>query len=245
MAVDQAPLQRALGAHALDQRAEDVGVIAPNAALVGDAGEPARARQHAEQRHFGQADRRRAVVGQPDLVAGERQLVAAAGRRAVARGDELEPGVAARVLDAVARLVGELAEVDLPPVRRRSEHEDVRAGAEHALLAARHDHAPHFGMLEAYPLQRVGKLDVDAEVVGIELELVAGIQAAVLVDVQRQRRDRAVERELPVRVAVRVRVVRVEGLRAGCGCLARRVRLPVPCDSPGCASGEDGLAQLG
>ena len=83
------------------------------------------------------------------------------------------------------------------------EHEDVRAGAEDALLAARDDHAPHFGMLEADPLQRVGELDVDAEVVRIELELVAGIEAAILVDVQRQRRDRAVERELPVRVAVR------------------------------------------
>ncbi len=62
-------------------------------------------------------------------------------------------------------------------------------------------------MLEADPLQRVGELDVDAEVVGIELELVTGTDSAVLVDVHRQRRERAVERELPVRVAVGVRVV--------------------------------------
>ena len=79
---------------------------------------------------------RRAVVDQHDLVAGERQLVAAARAVPLTRGEELEPGVAARVLDAVARLVGELAEVHFPRVRRRAEHVDVRAGAEHALLAA-------------------------------------------------------------------------------------------------------------
>jgi hypothetical protein len=33
-------------------------------------------------------------------------------------------------------------------------------------------------MLEAQPLQRVGQLDVDAEVVGIELELIALEQPA-------------------------------------------------------------------
>ncbi len=42
-----------------------------------------------------------AVVDQHDLVAGEGQLVAAAGRGAVAGGHELEPGVRAGVLDAV------------------------------------------------------------------------------------------------------------------------------------------------
>ena len=39
------------------------------------------------------------------------------------------------------------------------------------------------GMLEAQPLDGVGELDVDAEVVGIELELVAFEQRALLVDV--------------------------------------------------------------
>ena len=118
MAVDQPPFLRALRAHAFDQRAEDVGVVAPHAALVGEARQPAGAGQHAEQRHLGQAHRGGAVVDEEDLVAGERELVAAAGGRAVARGDELEAGMAARVLDAVARLVGELAEVHLPRVRR-------------------------------------------------------------------------------------------------------------------------------
>ena len=70
------------------------------------------------------------------------------------------------------RLVGELAEVHLEAVARRAEHEDVGAGAEDARLEAREDDGVHFGMLEADALQRVGELDVDAEIVGVELELV-------------------------------------------------------------------------
>jgi hypothetical protein len=46
-------------------------------------------------------------------------------------------------------------------------------------------------VLEAQPLDRVVQLDVDAEVVGIELQLVAGPEPAVLADVQRERGDRA------------------------------------------------------
>jgi hypothetical protein len=44
-------------------------------------------------------------------------------------------------------------------------------------------------MLEAQPLHSVGELDIDAEIVGIELELVAFVQPALLVDVHGQRRD--------------------------------------------------------
>ena len=57
-----------------------------------------------------------AVVDQKDLVAGERQLVAAAGAGAVDRGEELQPAVLRGILQAVARFVGELAEIDLPGV---------------------------------------------------------------------------------------------------------------------------------
>jgi hypothetical protein len=182
--VDQAPFLGALGADAFGQGAEDVGVVAAHAALVGDAGEAAGAGQHAEQRHFGQADGGGAVVDQQDLVAGQRQLVAAAGGGAVAGGEELEAGVTAGILDAVARLVGEFAEIHLPGVGREAEHEDVGAGAEDALLAAGDDHGAHLGMLEAHALQGVVQLHVHAEVVGVELELVAGLDAAVFVDVQ-------------------------------------------------------------
>ena len=89
----------------------------------------------------------------------------------------------ARILDAVARLVGELAEVDLVGVGRARQHADVGAGAEHARLARAQHHDLHLRVLEAQPLDRVGELDVDAEVVGVELELVALEQAALLVDV--------------------------------------------------------------
>ena len=142
--VDQTPFLRARAAHALGRRAEDVGEVAPHAALVGHAREPAGTGQHAEQRHLGQAHRRGAVIDQHDLVAGERQLVAAARGRAVAGGNELEAGVPAGVLDAVAGLVGELAEVHLPRVRRHAQHEDVGAGAEDAVLAAREHDAADF-----------------------------------------------------------------------------------------------------
>src|SRR5687768_9034199 len=83
-----------------------------------------------------------------------------------------------------------------------AEHVDVGAGAEHAALAAGDHHRLHLGMLEADAVQRVGELDVDAEVVAVELELVAGVERLVLGDVEREGRDRAVEGELPVVVAV-------------------------------------------
>ena len=78
--VDQPPFDRLGAAHALLDRAEHIGAVAPHLALVGDAGEPAGAGQHREQRRLRQRHRRAAVVDQHDVVGGERQLVAAAGR---------------------------------------------------------------------------------------------------------------------------------------------------------------------
>ena len=134
--VDQPPFDRALALDAFLGGAEIVGVIAPHFTLVGDPRETAGAGQHREQRQFRQRHRRRAVVDQDDVVGGERQLVAAAGRGAVDHADGLEARVLARILDAVSRLVGELAEVDLVGVRRAREHADIGTGAEHARLAA-------------------------------------------------------------------------------------------------------------
>ena len=56
-------------------------------------------------------------------------------------------------------------------------------------------------MLEADPLKEIVQLDVDAEVVRIELQFVAGTQAAVLVDVHRDGCHRAVEGQAPVPVS--------------------------------------------
>src|SRR5262249_35787396 len=101
--VDEPPVFRALAADAVRRRAEDVGVIAADSSLVGDARQAAGPGQDAEQRDLWQADRGGPIVDENDLVARERELVPAARGRAVERRDELETRMAARVLDAVAR----------------------------------------------------------------------------------------------------------------------------------------------
>ena len=215
--VDQAPVLGAVGAHALGGGAEEIGQVAPHFALVGDAREPAGARQHAQQRHLGQAHRGGTVVDHQDLVAGEGDLVAAAGAGAVHRGEEFEPVVAAGVLHAVARLVGEFAEIHLPAVARLAQHVDVGAGAEHALARRGQHHAAHLGVLEADAVQRIVELDVDAEVVGVELEFIAGLQPFVLVHVHRQRGGRAVYAHAPMGVAIGMRFECDDGRGRGLG----------------------------
>ena len=85
-------------------------------------------------------------------------------------------------------------------MRRLAEHADIGAGAEHVVLARLDDHAAHLRMLEAQPLHRVVQFDVDAEVVGIELELVVA-EPAGLVDVHDQVGDVAVVLDAPMAVA--------------------------------------------
>ncbi len=171
--VHQAPFDRALAAHAFGGGAEDVGKVVANVALVGHAGQAAGAGQHAEQRHFGQADGTGAVVHQQDLVAGEGELVAAAGAGAVDRSEELQAAVARGVLHPITCFVGELAKVHLPGMAGQTQHENVRAGAEHLVLQAGDHHGAHFRMLEADPVERVAQLNVDAEVVAVELKLIS------------------------------------------------------------------------
>src|SRR5262249_8714964 len=92
-AVDELPLDGALALHSLDERAEEIGEVAAHMTLVDDAREAAGAGKHAEQRRFRQADGGVAVVDEDDLVAGERELVAAAGADAVERGKKLDAGM--------------------------------------------------------------------------------------------------------------------------------------------------------
>src|SRR5208282_4407764 len=84
---------------------------------------------------------------------------------------------------------------------RLPEHVDVGAGAEDPLLAAGQDDRAHLGMLEADAVQRVVQLDVDAEIVGIELEPIAGEEPALFRDIQGQGGDRTVTGETPVAIA--------------------------------------------
>ena len=198
--IDQAPVHGLLAAYAFLAGAENVGQVVAHMALVGHAGQATGARQHAQQRHFGQRHRRRTVIDQHDLVAGQGQFVTAAGAGTVEGRDELQAVVLGRVFDAVAGLVGEFAEVHLPAVAGDAQHENVGARAEHAVAQAGHHHGAHFGVLEADALQRVVQLDVHTQVVAVELEFVARTQAGVFVDVDAQRGDLAVERQVDVLV---------------------------------------------
>ena len=126
--VDETPVEGALAPHPLFHGAEEVRVVAPHLALVDDPGKAARARQDAEKGHLGQRHRARTVVDQHDPVACKGQLVATARRRAVQCGEVALARVRARVLDGIARLVGELAEIDLVGMARLAEHPDVGAG---------------------------------------------------------------------------------------------------------------------
>ena len=87
-----------------------------------------------------------------------------------------------------------------------AEHVDVGARAEDAVLAAREDDGLDAGVLEPDALQRVRQLDVDAEVVRVELQAVAGRVRALFLDREDEPRDGPVDVELPVDVAVRVRL---------------------------------------
>src|SRR5262249_25549880 len=82
----------------------------------------------------------------------------------------------------------------------------VRARAEDAVLGAGNDHRFHLGVLEADALERVGELDVDAEVVRVELQGVAGTKAAVLLDVERDARDLAAVLARKIEPHVRVAI---------------------------------------
>ena len=85
-----------------------------------------------------------------------------------------------RVFDVKPRLVGVLAEVDLKAVGALGQHVDVGTGAEHAIATAADDDHAHLGMAKAQALHGVGQLDIDAQVVRVELELIARHQRLVL-----------------------------------------------------------------
>ena len=196
--IDQTPVHGFLTAHTFDAGAEDVGQVVAHMALVGHAGQAAGARQHTQQRHFGQRHGAGAVIDQHDFIASQSQLVAAASAGAVQGRDEFQAVVLAGVFDAVAGFVGELAEVHFPAVGGHAQHEDVGTGAEHAVLQAGHHHRAHFGVLKADALQCVVQLDVHTQVVAVELEFVARADAGVFVDVDRQGGDLAIKGQIDV-----------------------------------------------
>src|SRR6185369_2492982 len=90
------------------------------------------------------------------------------------------------VFDCAASLISELAEVDLERVRRAAEHVDVCARAKDPRLQTRYYNHPHFRMLETESLHGIGQFDIDAEVVRIELKLVAVGESLIFLDVHRE-----------------------------------------------------------
>ena len=202
--VDQSLFERGLAAHALATRRERVGHVTADVSFLDDAREAAGAGQHGQQRDLGEGDRRGPVVDQQDLVTGERELVATARRCAVHRSDPGLARVGTRVLDRVAGLVGELAEVDLVAVAGPGQHLDVGAGAEDLVEPAGHDDRLDPRVLEPQPLSQVVELDVDAQVIGVGLEVVVLAQPTFRVDRHRHGRHRTVDVERPVPVAARI-----------------------------------------
>ena len=61
-------------------------------------------------------------------------------------------------------------------VGRKSQHVDIGAGAENAVLGAGDHDRADFRMLEPNSLQGIVQLDIHAQVVGIQLQFIAGTQ---------------------------------------------------------------------
>src|SRR6516164_357149 len=79
-------------------------------------------------------------------------------------------------------------------VARSSEHADIGAGGEYPRFSRAYHQRAHLRMLEAQPLERIGELDVDAEIVALE-------QPRFLVDIHDQRGHFAINLELPMVIA--------------------------------------------
>jgi len=87
---------------------------------------------------------------------------------------------------------------------RAAEHLDVGSCTEDAFLERLDHHDPHLGMFEPETLNSVVELDVDAEVVGVHLQL-PGTETTSLIDVHAKARYLPGDRELPVLVLIRMR----------------------------------------
>ena len=68
-------------------------MVAAHLALVDHPRQAAGARQYGEQRHFRQRHGRRTIVGENDVIGGQRQLIAAARGRAVDDRDKTLAGI--------------------------------------------------------------------------------------------------------------------------------------------------------
>ena len=199
--VDQPPSHRPLAAHTFFGGAENIGQVAAHPAFIDQTGKPTGSRQHRQERDLGQRNRRAAIVDKKDVIGRQGQFVAATGCCTIHRAKVSLPRFGTRFLDAIAGLVGELAEVDLMPMASPAQHTDVGAGTKDPFLAGADNHHGDLRMLEAQPLHRIGQLDMDPKIVGVELQLITCEQAAFLRDVEGQVGTVSVYPDTPVAIA--------------------------------------------
>ena len=88
--VHEAPLQRSLALHALRRGGEEVREVASDLSLVYQPSQTAGAGQNAQERRLWEAHSRVAVVDEEDVVAGQRELIAATRGRSAQSGQKLQ-----------------------------------------------------------------------------------------------------------------------------------------------------------
>jgi hypothetical protein len=144
-----------------------------------------------------------AIVDEHQVFGRQCQFIAAARRSAIERRKISLAGMLARVLDGVSGLVRELAEIHFVRMTRDAQHADVGAGTKHGIDTGGDHDGPDFGMPEAQSLHCIVELDIDADVVGIQLQFVAGRMRAVLIDRHDQPCNGSVDGDRPVPVLIR------------------------------------------
>ena len=106
------------------------------------------------------------------MIRGLSEFVPAA-RRASTDGRQVSlAGVGAGIFDRQTGFVCEFAEVDLVAVCGLAEHSDVGTGAEDIVLGGTEDDDTYLGMLEPQALNGIRQLDVHAQVIRVQLQLI-------------------------------------------------------------------------
>ena len=134
------------------------------------------------------------------MIGGQRQLIPAPGGSPVDGSEIALTRVSSGILDGTPGFVGELAEVDLEGVGGRCQHPDIGPGAEHSVFQRTDHDRADLWMLETKSPNRVGKLDVHGEVVGVQLQLVVVAQPAVGIDVHVEMGDTAIYSQPPMAI---------------------------------------------
>ena len=152
-------------------------------AFIGHAGQAAGSRQHAEQRYFRQAHCAGPVVNQYDFVASQCQLVATTRASAIHGSEKFKATVLGRVFQAVAGFVREFTKINFPGMAADAQHKDVGARAQNLFFGAGHHHRSYFGVFKANAADGIVEFNVNAEVVAVEFEFVAGAQSGVFIKI--------------------------------------------------------------